>query len=156
MGNSLTDIPHTKCDLILKVNSKHLCYDQFQLLKPFGGLFEKRKQTAQSKQTADFIKNSKISFQTLICDFCCHTVRGGLIFRGRKEKVPLIDLHAPPQGRGQGIVRGVICLTVVFPLREELVRAASTNGARILVLGLVKRPGRARPNRLSKSTLEFH
>ena len=31
-----------------------------------------------------------------------------------------------------------------------------TNGARLLVRGLVKRPGRARPNRLSNSTLEFH
>ena len=30
------------------------------------------------------------------------------------------------------------------------------NGARFLVRGLVKRPGRARPNRLSNSTLEFH
>ena len=30
------------------------------------------------------------------------------------------------------------------------------NGARLLVRGLVKRPGRTRPNRLSNSTLEFH
>ena len=32
------------------------------------------------------------------------------------------------------------------------------NGARLLVRGLVKRPrpGKARPNRLSNSTLEFH
>merc|ERR1711952_512518 len=31
-----------------------------------------------------------------------------------------------------------------------------SNGAWLLVRGLVKRPGRARPNRLSNSTLEFH
>ena len=30
------------------------------------------------------------------------------------------------------------------------------NGARLLVRGLVKRPGKARPNQLSNSTLEFH
>ena len=30
------------------------------------------------------------------------------------------------------------------------------NGARLLVRGLVKRPGKARPDRLSNSTLEFH
>ena len=32
----------------------------------------------------------------------------------------------------------------------------ATNGAWLLVRGLVKRPGKARPNRLSNSTLEFH
>ena len=31
----------------------------------------------------------------------------------------------------------------------------SANGARLLVRGLVKRPGKARPNRLSNSTLNF-
>ena len=30
------------------------------------------------------------------------------------------------------------------------------NGAWLLVRGLVKRPGKARPNQLSNSTLEFH
>ena len=32
----------------------------------------------------------------------------------------------------------------------------ASNGARLLVRGLVKRPGKARPNRLSNSTPEFH
>ena len=44
--------------------SKHLCFEQFQRLKPPSGLFEKSKQTAESKQTADIIQNSEILFQT--------------------------------------------------------------------------------------------
>ena len=53
---------------------------------------------AESKQTADLIKNSKFSFPTILCDFCCHTTRGGLVVqKKKKEKVPLIDLCAPPQ-----------------------------------------------------------
>ena len=38
--------------------------------------------------------------------------------------------------------------------RDITVLAA--NGARLLVRGLVKRPGKARLNQLSNSTLEFH
>ena len=44
-------------------------------------------------------------------------------------------------------------LLVVF-IEERL--ASSANGAWLLVRGLVKRPGKARPNQLSNSTLEFH
>ena len=49
---------------ILNFLSKHLCFEQFQCLKPPSGLFEKSKQTAESKQTADIIQNSEILFQT--------------------------------------------------------------------------------------------
>ena len=49
---------------ILNFLSKHLCFEQFQRLKPPSGLFEKSKQTAESKQTADIIQNSEILFQT--------------------------------------------------------------------------------------------
>ena len=49
---------------ILNFLSKHLCFEQFQCLKPPSGLFEKSKQTAETKQTADHLRNSKFSFQT--------------------------------------------------------------------------------------------
>ena len=41
---------------------------------------------AESKQTADLIKNSKFSLRTLLCDFCCHIVRGGLVVQKKKKK----------------------------------------------------------------------
>ena len=34
------------------------------MLEPLGGLFEKSKQTAEGKQTADHLRNSKFSFQS--------------------------------------------------------------------------------------------
>ena len=45
-------------------------------------------------------------------------------------------------------LRGMLLL---FLLMHE-----AGNGAWLLVRSLVKHPGRARPNRLSNSTLEFH
>ena len=39
---------------------------------------------------------------------------------------------------------------------RDLIGVCGGNGARLLVRGLAKRPGRARLNRLSNSTLEFH
>ena len=44
----------------------------------------------------------------------------------------------------------------MFIRYEFLFPPQSCNGARLLVRSLVKRPGKARPNRLSNSTLEFH
>ena len=45
----------------------------------------------------------------------------------------------------------------VLPLgtQSETEARKPTNGVRLLVRGLVKRPGKARPNWLSNSTLEF-
>ena len=44
---------------------------------------------------------------------------------------------------------GFFCFLVCVRCREH-------NGAWLLVRGWVKRPGKARPNRFSNSTLEFH
>ena len=50
--------------VVQQFHSQHLCFEQFQCLKPRGGLLGKSKQTAESKQTADYLKNSKFSFST--------------------------------------------------------------------------------------------
>ena len=69
------------------------------------GLFEINKQTAESKQTADLIKNSKFSFQTLLCDFCCHTVRGGLVVQKKKRESATYRPVCSAAGKNKPILR---------------------------------------------------
>ena len=51
---------------IIHFHSKHICSEEFQCQRPLSGLFEKSKQTAESKQTANFDKIHEFSSTTEI------------------------------------------------------------------------------------------